>query len=282
MIGSYKLMHREDPVCDMTFDQYGHVSKVGTVYNEELLPPGTGAGKELLRELGSWMDSRIFSQARPDIAFVRRYLSEDILKHAGQVSLFDTYWFKGPKDTVTWEDINPYDHWDHRRDPVCLLNLRPNYIHADTRMDSPNLSIPGADNAFFCRGEEGKFYFLSEDIEKDMGYFKRAEGSTITQPRKYTIISGRLYSAQESQTSREVESFPMSAVYEKFKGRREDSLDILMKALESVGIDRGTSCEFLREMYSGDEKADIDDREFSSVRLLRNTETLEVLGFAKI
>jgi hypothetical protein len=275
-------MHKDSPVCDMTFDTAGNVSKVGRIYDEALLPPGVDETKPLPYELTKWMQARVFSPSRPDMAFIRRYLKENVLKYAGQTSLLDTYWFRAAKKGTTWDEINPYDHFDHSHDPVCLLNLRPNYIHPDTSMASPNLAIPGNDNAFFCRGGDGKLYYLSEDIEKDMGYFKRADGSTITQPRKYTIISGRLYSAQASQTSKDVESFPMSAVYEKFRGDRPDSFDILTKALEHEGLERGSIYEFLREMYSGDEKAEVDDREFSSIRLLRDTETLEVLGFARI
>lgn len=281
MVGSYKLMHKTSPVCEINFNVSGYVEKVGRVYNERLLPLSINKDNPLNIEFTKWMAERTFSPGRTDIMMARSYLATNVFQYAGIVSLFDCYWFLPTKQSISWDEINPYDNWNNKTDPICLLNLKPNYIHRDTDMSSPNLSIPGNENDFWYRGKDA-IYYLSDNIEKDMGYYKKSIGNKYIQPREYSIIYNRLFSAKKAETSKDIESFLLSGIYEKYKKDDQDDFKLLVKALEDIGIDKTHAYDFFQNMYDCDERAGIDDRDLSSVRILRDANTLEIIGFSKL
>ena len=120
------LMHQNTPVAEVFFENNRPVA-FGTIYNRMEMPIGTltnfKAQERIL--LTKWHESRSVPAVRRNFMAVEEKLGMDraemFLRSSG-VSLTDTYWFKEPEDTVTWEDINFHDNDFSGVIANCLLN----------------------------------------------------------------------------------------------------------------------------------------------------------------
>ena len=281
MFGRTQLMHKNDPVADIKIDAEGNIEEIFEIYNEELLPPSVSLAKDrnLKIELTRWLNSRI-PKGRLDLLELSA-LSQKTFKYAGKISLLDTYWFKTSKDE-TWENTNAFDNWDSKTDPICLLNLKPEYFKKSDTIVSPILALPGKSNRIFLKHKNGKIFIISPNVIKEMSFFKKNRDNNDVAKRKYIIISDKLFSAKSLQTSKDKEMFPLSELIIKTNGFNPKTAQSIVNCFEYYGIKKEIYREFLKNMYSADENINDDSRDLDTIYLVRDSNTLKFEGFAKL
>lgn len=109
---SFYLMHKNDIVTVLEMDSVsGHIVKIASRVQSELLPPGGSLSKESLRK---WWGRRAvpLSQGRIEwmlrdqgIATPQKYLVQNY-----GLSLSDHYWIKPVESILTWEQVNLYEN----------------------------------------------------------------------------------------------------------------------------------------------------------------------------
>lgn len=283
MRGKVRLMHKNDLVCIMQLNNNNQVEEILEVTNKELLPPSisTEEDRDLRIELTRWLKGRIYAPGRLDIMEIQSFLNKDSLSLVGKVSFFDSYWLS-QKTNESWDDINPYKNWDFNKDPISLLNLRPEYFKKDCRIDSPNLSIPGREIKMFYKNNKGDLFLLSQNVIKEMSFYKKNKDNPIVAKRKYIALSGKLFTARKMFSSESIEAFPLSELLIKTEGFGVKGLEETLHCMASFGISRPKGMEFLKEMVHADEVIGNEDREADSVYLLRDVDSLEFIGIANI
>ncbi len=281
MYGRAQLMHKNDPVCDLKIDIEGNVEEIYKVFDTTLLPPSVSMEKDrnLKIELTRWLNSRI-PKNRQDLTELCA-LSGKNLRYSGKISLLDTYWFKTSKEE-TWEDVNAFDNWDSKNDPFCLLNLKPEYFKKNEMIISPVLALPGKVSRFFLRHNNGKIFIISPNIIKEMSFYKKNRDNSDVGKRKYVIISGKLFTAKALQTSKDREMFPLSELIIKTNGFNPKTAQSLIECFAYFGIKPEVYNNFLKNLYSADENVGDDSRDLDTIYLVRNSNTLEFEGFAKL
>lgn len=277
-------MHKNDKVCDLIINRSNQVERVTNLTDSarRLLPPSVSCaeGRDLRIEFTRWIRSRIFSPARTDIMEMQPFLPWETLSQAGKISMLDTYWFKRDEHE-TWESINPFDNWDCKRDPICMLNLKPEYVKKDKIILSPNLAIPGADNTFFYNNGKD-FFLLLPDVIKEMNYYKKNKDNPIVAKRFYTMVSDRLFVAKEIQTSKDIEAFPVSELFVATEGFASKTLNGLYHCLNRYGFNKKDVTAFMQYMYEADDAIGYEDRDLDTIYILRDANSLETIGFAKL
>lgn len=282
MYGRAQLMHKNDPVCDIKIDRLGEVEEIYEVFNESLLPPSISLDKDrdLKIELTRWLSSRI-PKGRLDLLEITAMLSQRNFKDAGKISLIDTYWFKTNKDE-TWENTNAFDNWDAQTDPICLLNLKPEYFKKTEKIVSPILALPGKQQRIFLRHNNGDLYIISPNVIKEMSFYKKNRDNESVAKRKYVIISGKLFSAKKLETSKDKEMFPLSELIVKTNGFTKKTYQSIINCFEYYGLSREKYLKFMKNMYSADENIGDDSRDLDSIYLVRDANTLKFEDFAKL
>ena len=277
-------MHKNDKVCDLGVNRSNQVERVANLTEQTrgLLPPSVSDadGRDLRIEFTRWMRSRIYSPARLDIMEMQPFLAWEALSQSGKISMMDNYWFK-KDENETWDSVNPFDNWDPKRDAICMLNLRPEYVKKDKVIISPNLAIPGSSSSFFYSNGE-KFFLLLPDVINEMNYYKKNIENPVVAKRFYTAVSDRLFVAKEIETSKDIESFPVSELYIASEGFAPKTVNGLYHCLESYGLNKNEITAFMQHMYEADDAIGYEDRDLDTIYLLRDANTLETIGLAKI
>lgn len=283
MRGKIKLMHKDKPVVIMQINNNNQVEEIIEVINKDLLPPSvsTEDDRDLRIELTRWLKGRVFSPGRLDIMEIQSFLSKDSLSLAGKVSLFDCYWLSS-NNSETWENINPYKNWDFSKDPISLLNLKPEYFNKRSKIDSPNLAIPGKEIKLFYRNKKGDLFLLSQNVIKEMSFYKRNKDNPVVAKRKYIALAGKLFSARKMIANENIEAFPLSDLLIRTEGFGNKGLEETLHCLASFGIGRPKVMDFIKNMVLADERIGNEDREPDSIYVLRDSETLKFIGLAEI
>ena len=285
MVGKCTLMHKDNPVCALKFSQSGFVEEVFEIYDKTLLPPSVNPEVNINFELTKWMDERCFNKNRTDIMAPSVFLPNTVFNKLGAISLFDCYWFK-TNQSETWDSVNAFDNWSHQKDPIVLMNIdsryiNKNYIKNNPVFNTPNFTIPGAEQRIWIKKDDD-FYLLNTNLRKEMNIYKNNKLSSIVQKRFYTIIKNCLFCAKKTQTSKNIEAFPLEGIYNRYANLDDKDFNNVLNACEAFGIPKEKTIIFLQKLFEVDENAKIEDRDFSSVYLLRDSNTLKAIGFEKI
>lgn len=284
MKGKIKLMHKDNPVCLMQLNNTNQVEKVIEIYNESLLPPSvsTEDDRDIRIELTRWLKSRIYSPGRLDLMEVTPFLCKDGLSLAGKQSLYDCYWLSN-KSNEKWENINPYVNWDFYKDEICLLNLKPEYFKKDVKIDSPCLSVPGREIKIFFKNKKGDIFLLSQNVIKEMTFYKKNKNNPMVARRKYISLFDKLFTARRMFTNENLEAFPLSELLIKTEGfSSERAYEDLIHCIASFGISRTKAMQYIDLIVAADENINDSSREADSIYLLRDANTLKFVGIATV
>lgn len=283
MRGKVRLMHKDDLVCIMQLNNNNQVIDVLEIANEKLLPPSISldSDRDIRIELTRWLRGRIFSPGRLDIMEIQSFLSKDGLSLAGRVSFFDCYWLSS-KTTEKWDEVNPYKNWQFKTDPISLLNMKPEYFNKSRKIDSPNLSIPGREIRLFYKNNKNEVFLLSQNVIKEMSFYKKNIDNPIVAKRKYIALSGKLFTAKKMVTDENTEIFPLSDLLIKTEGFEEIGVNRILHCMSVCGIGRQKAALFLKNLIEADGNIENNDREPDSIYLLRDANTLEFIGIAPV
>lgn len=280
MRGTQILMHGNDKVCECKFDNGGYLQTAGgitNVYNEELLPVCIGNNNPVM-DMKRWLLSRALAPNRPDIAPLREFYGGGSFVSAHGLSLFDTYWFAG-QDFNDWDAVNAYDNWNCKKDSVVLMLKNASMLN-EINYDSPNLTIPGSKQRIWYKGGN-EIYMLYTDAQKEMSDYRAAGmDKTYVADRMYTILSEHICCKVKSCTSKDVEMIPLEEYYNVTQRPDRSNMENLQACCEQFGIPKWKT--FFSEMMDYDEACENDDRSLADVGVLRDTKTLEIIGFAPL
>lgn len=302
MKGLKTLMHKQDKVADILFDKSGYIKSVKKIYSEVLLPPGIrdiNDPNEVRLGLQRWIIGRTIATNRRDIAPLREFYGTSTFMPETGVSLFDTYWFADDiyKD---WEQENAYDNWDYKTDVMYIMISHPDrirqYLNRDEPLNSPNFMVPGtAPRIWYCTKDpktgQKRNVLLNKDSEMELAYYKNylrkdkpeTKGpieKDIVSKRRYAILSHKVYCLTNVDTSKDIEMLSLEDIYNQYMIPGKRQIDNFRAACDGYHIPDWE--EFIMHMYSLDDALERSDRELSDVGVLRDANTLEIIGFSKL
>lgn len=276
------VMHKNDEVCTITLDSRGYVSSVDSVENEVLLPCVISDSKEDLKfGIQKWLLTRMVGRSRTDYSPLRTFYGDDYFISTNRVSLSDSYWIKEKDSSLTWDDVNPYKNWSEDDDCYFGIISDPENTYKVDNI-SPNLTISGPEHKFWYR-MDGELGYINEFSQKDMAFYKKAlenECNSIVAPRKYIILSGKIYTFTPVKTSEKVERIPFDVLYDGIEDKNKSKMENLRATCEHYGLDGWKS--FFGTVIKLDKLNNNKERELSDLGVLREVDTLKVVGFDSI
>lgn len=271
------LMHKDTPVVSMKISATGALEEVVKVFDEALLPENNG---DIARSMQRWLLLRGTSTARKDIQPLREFYGGKMFTSVNMRSLFDTYWIKVSANE-NWETVNAFDNWDPDDDDIFLALLYPKDFEGP-RYDSPNLTIPGSLERLWYKDETHSLGIICSNAQKEMSEYNLAKknGIEIVRPKNYFILGHTIFTYETASTSKDIEQLPFDSLYNKTEDASLSKMDNLQKCCETFKIPDWK--DFFNEMLTFDELCNKEDRELSDIKVLRDTETLKILGFDKL
>ena len=108
------LMHKDIPVAKL-YISHGKIQDVIEIYNKEHMPVGTVTEFDKMRGrlLENWNKMRAIPQGRQDLSRIEQVLgcsTEETKIKSMAVSLTDCYWIKDVDIPLKWKDVNYYDN----------------------------------------------------------------------------------------------------------------------------------------------------------------------------
>lgn len=276
MKGTQTLMHKGEKVATCCFDSRGYLKSISKVYNAKLLPICVGEVNPVL-DLQRWILSRNLAANRKDIAPLREFYGSDAFLSDTGLSLFDCYWFANTQFS-DWEKVNAYDNWDCKKDSLFLMFSHPDELQ-EINKNSPNLTIPGRNQKIWYRAGED-IYLLYGNAQQEMTEYKAANGNNIVAEREYIILAGNIYARKKADTNKDIERISLEDLYLSCQDPEKTKMQNLQICCEKYGLNNWRT--FFTEMCKFDEVIENDARELCDVSILRNSNSLEIIDFAKL
>ena len=113
---SFTLMHLNQKVVDLIFDDKGYIRAAVTVYDVNHLPVGSldDEGNLSFSKLSEWWNERSIPLSRSGIQDVFDKLnitnSQPLLLKCFGLSLSDQYWIKPKSQNISWEEANFFNN----------------------------------------------------------------------------------------------------------------------------------------------------------------------------
>ena len=289
---SYTLMHLNQKVVDLLFDDRGFIKATGTIYALNHLPVGSldNKGNLSFSNLTEWWNERSIPLSRSGIRDVLDKLeissSQALLLKCFGLSLSDQYWIKPKNQNIKWEDIN-FFHNDFSEDVGELL-LGGELKNKDLDLSSPDNTSVGnlkkrwkiADGKrILIKG--GSNPFRQEPYNEVVAY-KIATALNIPSVA-YSLkeIDGYPYSECEDFIKEDEDLVPAYLINKTLKKSNNDaSYTHLLKCAEKLGI-KGFK-DYLNQLIVFDYLIANEDRHFNNFGVIRNAKTLDFIGAAPI
>lgn len=276
------IMHKNKEVCNLTLDSRGYVASIDNVKEPLLLPCVISTNKDDLKfGIQKWLLTRMVGRSRTDYSPIRTFYGDEFFISKHRVSFSDCYWMKEMDSPLTWEEINPHTHWDEENDCYFGIITDPeNTCKVDNL--SPNLTIPGPQHRFWYR-LDGTLGYLNGTAQEDMNIYKKAlelDCDSIVAKRQYLILAGKIYTFAPVETNEQIERIPFDIIYEGMEDKRKSKMENLKSICEHVQLNDWR--QFFGKITKLDDFLNNKERELSDIGVLRDTETLKIIGFDKI
>lgn len=295
MNGKYTLMHKNKKVATCLFDKDGYLKQISEIHNEAHFP--VMAQKNPLQGLQQWIASRSPGKGRRDLAELKAFYSPEKISSPHLASLFDAYWFQDTDDKKTWDEINFFSRFDNKTDGIEALLFRQGSMgRYSLNMDSPNLTIPGSKERYWLK-QNNKLYLiyrnaqaemaefrkgktaiktLQED-EKDLGLPKESSHNEIL-PREYILHNDILFTRIPVETNEHLERIPLEEYYiAANKNKGQSKVQNLVRCCQQYQFPDYR--KFFSLIADYDDAIGLEERELAEVGVLRNADTLEIVGF---
>ena len=289
---SFTLMHLNQKVVDLLFDDKGYIKATGNIYAINHLPVGSldDKGRLSFANLTEWWNERSIPLSRSGIQDVFDKLditnSQILLLKCFGLSLSDQYWIKPKDEDINWEDINFFHH-DFSEDVGELL-LGGELKNKDLDLSSPDNTSVGnlkkrwkivSGKRILIKGGSNPF---RQEPYNEVVASKVASALNIPHI-VYTLkeIDGYPYSECEDFIKEDEDLIPAYLINKTLKKSNNDSsYTHLLKCTEKLGI-KGFK-EYLDRLIVLDYIIANEDRHFNNFGVIRNSKTLEFIGPAPI
>ena len=278
-------MHKNKKVATCLFDKDGYLKQIVNIHNEEHFP--VMAQKNPLQGLQQWLTARYPGKGRNDLAKLKAFYGPDKIQSPHAASLFDAYWFQDADDKKTWEEISFFKRFDNSTDGIeTLLFRQGNMSRYSLNVDSPNLTVPGNKERYWMR-RGSSLYLLYKDAKNEMAEYRKGvacvdqkDGYGVL-PREYELHNDVLFTCVPVETSEHIERIPLEEYYiAADKSKSKSKVQNLIQCCEQFKLPNYRT--FFSLIADYDDAIGLEERELSDVGVLRNTETLEIVGFHQL
>ena len=292
----FSLMHKDDPVCAVTMDaDSGAMLRVSKPIHPELLPPGGNMDASKLRKWWQLravpMDQgkimRIIEQA--GFSTTQKYL----VRNWG-LSLTDHYWIKPLDVELSWDDVNLFTN--DFRDPVGDMQFADvigKSLELPQNAFSPSSSLQGnlrkkwvITNGKRCliKANHGSNSQESlNEVAATLLHFKQEKQPYVSYAPIHGDTNDSIHCICESFTSDSIELLTAYDMIESVKCLSSvSSYEHFIRVCESHGLSEEGSRPFLEYQIVTDFVLTNTDRHLRNIGVLRNTDTLQLIGMAPI
>lgn len=282
MTGIYILMHKDEEVAILEFDGFGTLKSI-KVINEKLMPPGIFTEYTNPNiQLQKWIISRELAANRHDLIPYRDFYQNGTFDSACGISLMDCYWVCPivKKDNYSWEKINAFHNWDYSNDIIWTMLYSPEDLYLVNSKNSPNLTMPGNEPRLW-KIKNNKYYLLSKDAQNVMMEYKKAKEArlSIIAPKEYELISKQIFAKWESECDESIESISFYNLYQAVANPDETKTRNLVNCCQFFDIPGWKG--FFEELSELEKLSPLYAKELYDIHVLRNSESLEYIGFER-
>ena len=289
---SFTLMHLNQKVVDLIFDDKGYIRAAATVYDVNHLPVGSldDKGNLSFSKLSEWWNERSIPLSRSGIQDVFDKLnianSQPLLLKCFGLSLSDQYWIKPKSQDMSWEVVNFFNN--EFSEDVGELLLGGRLKKKDLDLSSPdNTSIGNLKKRWkiidgkriLIKGGSNPF---RQEPYNEVVASKVADVLGIPHI-SYSLkeIEGYPYSICEDFIKEDEDLVPAYLINKTLKKNNNDSnYTHLLKCSKTLCIKEFKA--FLDRLIVFDFIIANEDRHFNNFGVIRNSKTLEFIGFAPI
>ncbi|MBQ9015479.1 MAG: HipA domain-containing protein [Firmicutes bacterium] len=294
----YYLMHKDIPVCLMEIDEDGRLGSVRR--NESALAHFPLGGQMNNMKFHEWWRDRAIPRTRHGAKNALQKLgyssTESALVNNLALSLSDCYWIRPRGEDITWQDVNLFsnDFVDTfgdltiNRDHIIDLRSKTRFNCATSQGElQKKWCIAQDGRRYMIKGNYGDSFqqslnevFASELHEKQG--FENYTPYMLTRVKVDGNVEG-LGCMSYDFCSEEIECISAWEVLQTVKTKQNESLYFPLKeACLRLGISEREYTAFLDYQILTDYLLTNTDRHMNNIAVMRNPDTLEILGFAPI
>lgn len=294
----YYLMHKDIPVCLMEISDDGKLSYVRRNAAEARHFPIGGQMNDM--KFHEWWRDRAIPKtrhgAKTALAKLGYASSASALVNNLALSLSDCYWIKPRGEDISWKDVNLFtnDFVDtfgeltiNRDQPVDIRNKTRFNCAASQGELQKKWCIDDKGSRYMIKGNYGQSYqqsineLFATRLHEQQGF----ENFTHYYPVTMTVEGGAegLGCMCYDFCCENIESISAWELLQSVKLRQNESYYYPLKAVcKAYGIDDETFTSFMDYQIMIDYLMTNTDRHMNNIAVIRNPDTLEILGFAPI
>lgn len=294
----YFLMHKNIEVCQMEIFSGGKINKVSiNAENIAHMPIGT---ENSLSKLRLWWKDREIPKTRNNVKSALERLgfsnTSDLLVNNLGLSLNDCYWIKPANADLSWEDINLFNNTfedvfgDLTFNINKIVNIKdktifnsassPGELQKKWVIDSNNKRV-------LIKGNYGLSYqqSINEVLASNLHMLQSFDNYVDYSLVDITLSDNRngIGCSSYCFCNENVESISLSNVYNLSKKRNDESnFEHLKKECLSLGVSEKEFNDYFDYLILSDFLLTNVDRHLNNISLLRNPDTLKIIGFSPI
>ena len=290
----FSLMHKNDMVLQMDLDEAASLRRV-RIANKQLLPVG---GQMNGMKLSEWWKDRAVPKSRkgclPALKKLGYNSTGSMLVDNLALSLNDCYWIKPQNKDITWEQVSLYRN--------NFTDIFGEYTFNSFEKDINRTKFSSAAS----QGELQKKWMIDKDgnrilIKGNYGdqyqqSINEVFASLIHQKQgvmpftKYDFIKVKTETQEDGLgcmcknfCSEQIESFSAWEAIQLIKNRPNENYYMkLRKACEILGMNMQYFDMYIDYLIATDFLITNTDRHMNNIAILRNADTLQVVGFSPI
>ena len=284
------LMHGDIIVAELTFDVHGGIGSVGIIHDEDHMPVFTRGreNEELLRHIRKWWSKRAIPKSRKGIdrALIELGMStpEQMMLASQGLSLSDSYWVRPVGSELVWADVNYHRNGFSTEfgnlilfgdegsgdllespDPALNGNLGKTWLSdGDLRLLMKGGTLP------FCQQPFNEV--IASEVMRRLGIEHVGYSLETRHPEPFCVCPCFCDERTEFIPAWEFVYTPgmdMASIHSH-----------LCRSFSDAGCTHVS--DFLDRMIVVDYLVGNEDRHYGNFGLLRNAETLEIVGFAPL
>lgn len=294
----YYLMHKDIPVCLLEISDDGHISNIRRNKRESEHFPLGGQMNDM--KFHDWWNDRAIPKTRHGAKNALQRLgyssTSSALVNNLALSLSDCYWIRPRNDDISWHEVNLFAN--DFVDSFGELTINPNEeidLRNRTRFDCA--SSPGELQKKWCIADDGRRYMVKGNygdsyqqsinelfatrLHQQLGY----DNYTAYIPVKLVTETDAdgLGCMSYDFCSENVECISAWELLSTRKLRQNESYFFPLKEVcLSLGMKESDFNRFMDYEIMTDFLLTNTDRHMNNISILRNPDTLELLGFAPI
>lgn len=296
--GIYFLMHKNIEVCQLEILSDGKINKVN-INSENIshMPIGTDNS---LSKLRSWWKEREIPKTRNNVKSALERLgyssTSDILINNLGLSLYDCYWIKPANTNLSWEDVNLFNNPFEDVFGDLTFNIERK-VNIKDRTIFNSTSSPGelqkkwvidSDNKrILIKGNYGLSYQQSINEVFACNLHKLQSFNNFVDYSLVDIVlsdnRNGLGCSSYCFCNENVESISLSNVYNLSKKRNDESnYEHLKRQCLLLGVNEDDFIAYFDYLILSDFLLTNVDRHLNNISLLRNPDSLKIIGFSPI